>query len=511
MISEIDDYLAKSLGISTLQLMQKSGEAIADAVRKKVEKNKRVAILAGKGNNGGDGYAAACLLMDDYSVIVYDIFSAGQKTDEGKSFLEQYKSRGGEVRCFDNRDATLLEIKNSDCIIDAIFGTGFTGEVPEFLRPLAISVREAVTAHKIAVDVPLGIDSDDGSVSSFAISVSATVALSYIKPGILSYPARSFVGEIIYCDLGVPDDKLSEKFEFNYHMVDDEWAKENLPKREENSNKGTFGKLLLITGSEKYRGAAHLSCEAALRGGVGLVTFLGCHDLRCELSAKYPEVIYKEKNIDDTLTDEDIAEIVEMSGKHSATLIGSGSDNTEGLLRLTSALLESEGTPIILDADAINALSGIGEEGIKLLKRAKREVILTPHPLEFARLSMSDVSSVQLHRLAAAKKFAAENRVALILKGAGTVITNGKEVYINTAGSSALAKAGSGDVLAGLLSAFIAQNKASTLISSALAVYTHAVAGQSLAGEFSSYGVTPSDLPKEIARIIGKVESGDAI
>lgn len=511
MISEIDAYLANKLGIPTMQLMQKSGDAIADAVRKKLDKNKSVVILAGKGNNGGDGYAAACSLMGEYSVTVYDIFSAGQKSEEGRHFLEQFKSLGGEVRCFDNTEQTLAEIKNSDCIIDAIFGTGFAGEMPEILRPLAITVREAVAAHKIAVDVPLGINSDDGSVSSFAISVSATVALSYIKPGILSYPARSFVGEIIYCDLGVPDDKLSERFEFNYHMVDDAWAKENLPRREANSNKGTFGKLLLITGSKKYRGAAHLSCEAALRGGVGLVTFLGCNELRCELSQKYPEIIYKEKDVDDTLSESDIDEIVRLSAAHSATLVGSGSDNTDGILRLTLALLSSEGTPLILDADAINALSGAGEEGINALKRAKREVILTPHPLEFSRLSMSDVSSVQLHRLSAAKKFAAENRVTLVLKGAGTVITDGKEVYINTAGSSALAKAGSGDVLAGLLSALVAQSRAPATVSSALAVYMHAVAGQSLAGEFSSYGVTPSDLPKEIARIMSKVESGDVI
>lgn len=509
MISEIDAYLAKEANIPTSLLMKKSGEAIADAVRCGLPRGKCVIILAGKGNNGGDGYAAACELFSEYKVKVVDVFSAGQKSEVGRSFLEKYKSLGGELVSFDGSLEMLGEIKGSDCIIDAIFGTGFIGEMPEFLRPLAISVREAVTARKIAVDVPLGINPDDGSVSSFAISVSVTVALSYIKPGILSYPARSHVGEIIYADLGVPKDLLSRKFEFDYNMIDAEWVRDNLPIREENSNKGTFGKLLVITGSEKYRGAAHLSCEAALRGGVGLVTFLGCGELIGELSQKFPEIIYKKKSISEMLSDADIEEIIALSASHSATLIGSGSDNTDGLLRLTLALLEKEGTPLILDADALNALSGIGEAGIHALKHAKRDVIITPHPLEFARVSVSDVSSVQLHRLSAAKKFAAENKITVVLKGAGTIVTDGKTVYINTSGSSALAKAGSGDVLAGLISAFVAQGKSDIVTLSALAVYLHAVAGQSLAGELSSFGVTPSDLPKEIARLIGRVQNGD--
>ena len=351
----------------------------------------------------------------------------------------------------------------------------------------------------------MGINPDDGSVSDFAVSATATVALSFIKPGIISYPARAYVGEIIYADLGIPEKLIGDKFNFRYHMIDAEWVHKSLPVREENSNKGTFGKLLMITGSEKYRGAAHLSAEAALRGGVGLVTFLGCRELIGELSQKYPEMIYKEKAIDDSITEEDIADICKISAAHSATLIGSGSDNTAGLLALVKALLSSEGTPLILDADAINALAKDGMEGILALKKAKRTVILTPHPLEFSRLSLSDVASVQLHRLGAAEKFAAENKIILVLKGAGTIITNGKDVYINVSGSSSLAKAGSGDVLAGLLSAFVAQNKCTPEIAASIAVYFHAVAGQTLAGEFSTYGVTPSDLPKEIAREIARI------
>ena len=171
------------------------------------------------------------------------------------------------------------------------------------------------------------------------------------------------------------------------------------------------------------------------------------------------------------------------------------------------ALLSSEGGDIILDADAINALSSIGDAGRCAIKNAKRKVIITPHPLEFARLAGVDVATVQLHRLEVAEKFATDNLCTVVLKGAGTVITDGEEVFINVAGSSALAKAGSGDVLAGFIAAFIAQNITLCTKAAALAVYYHALAGECLAAEFSSYGVTPSDLPREVARQIAKSEA----
>ncbi len=509
MIKLIDEFSNTELGIPIKTLMDKSGDAVAKVIRARAPKNKYMVILAGKGNNGGDGYAAAMKLMDEYDITVYDIFSAGQKSNEGKEFLTEYMERGGKVINFSATDEILSHIKNAGCIVDAIFGTGFHGEMPEELRHLAITVREAVEAQKIAIDVPLGIDADNGSVSDFAISVGATVELSFIKPGIISYPARSYVGEVVYDDLGLPRRSITQAFSFRYHMIDSEWVSNELPKREQNSNKGTFGKLLVITGSKKYRGAAHLSLEAALRGGVGLVTFAGVKDVVCELSQKYPEAIYKEINDISEFNLDNINEIVEISKKHSATLIGSGSDNTEGLLSLVLALLSSEGGDVILDADAINALSSIGEDGVNAIKNAKRNVIITPHPLEFARLSGSDVATVQLHRLEAAERFACENLCTVVLKGAGTVITDGKEVFINVVGSSSLAKAGSGDVLAGFIAAFIAQNKTLQTKAAALAVYYHALAGESLAEEFSSYGVTPSDLPLEIARQIAKSEANN--
>ena len=506
MISKIDVFSAKVLGLSVKTLMEKSGIAVADTVRARVKQGSSVIVLAGKGNNGGDGYAAAVSLMDEYKLTVIDVFGLGQKNEAGKYFLGLYKERGGRLLNYEPTDEIHREIKSAGCVIDAVFGTGFVGEMPESIRPLAITVREAVETHKIAIDVPLGINPDDGSVSDFVISVEATVALSYIKPGIISYPARAYVGDIIYNSLGLPGEEIDENFAFKYHMVDSDFAREAIPKRESNSNKGSFGKLLLITGSEKYRGAAHLSAEAALRGGVGLVTFAGCGELTTELSAKYPEIIYNKISDVSEITNEEIEALVELSKKHTATLIGSGSDNTEGLLSLTLRLLDTEGGVLVLDADAINALSSIGEKGLLALKEAKRKVIITPHPLEFARLTGDEVAKVQLHRLEKAETFARESGVILVLKGASTIITDGNRVYINTTGSSALAKAGSGDVLAGLIGAMCAQRSMPDEIAATVSVYLHGLAGDTLAREFSSYGVTPSDLPRRIAAEISEFE-----
>lgn len=500
MISKIDNFSAKNLGLSVKDLMEKSGIVVADAVRTRVKGGESVIVLAGKGNNGGDGYAAAVSLMDEYDLLVIDVLGKGQKNEAGRYFMELYKSRGGRVEMYEPTEELHHLIKTSACVIDAVFGTGFVGEMPESIRPLAITVREAVGTRKIAIDVPLGINPDDGSVSSdFVISVEATVALSFIKPGIISYPARAFVGEIIYDSLGLPEKEIDENFNFKYHMVDTDFVKGVLPKREENSNKGTFGKLLLITGSEKYRGAAHLSAEAALRGGVGLVTFAGCEQLLSELSIKYPEMIFHKTSSVSQISDEEIKTLCTLSQKHTATVIGSGSDNTEGLLKLTLDLLATEGGILILDADAINSLSSLGEKGIIAIKEAKRNVIITPHPLEFARFIGDEVANVQLHRLEKAEKFAKENNAIVVLKGASTIVTDGENVYINSTGSSALSKAGSGDVLAGFMGAMCAQKSMSDALAATLSVYLHGAAGDALANKYSSYGVTPSDLPKEIA------------
>ncbi len=510
LIPQIDRYAAEHLGIPVRDLMDRSGEAVAKVVFERVPKGRTVLIFAGVGNNGGDGYATATKLMNDYDVTVFGMFKEGPKTEESRYFRDLFLSRGGKVEEYEASDRLTERIHNAGCVIDAIFGTGFHGEIPESVKPLARAIHSAVNTRKIAIDVPLGINADDGSVLDDAATyVGVTVCLSMIKTGLVSYPAKGYVGEIVFDDLGLPWDDIYQAFDIPDHLIEKVFVKLHLPKRPKNSNKGSFGKLLVITGSEKYRGAAALSLEAALRSGAGYTTYLGTESLVRELTAKYPEAIYEVRPANEAMTEEDIRDAVELSAKQTATLIGCGSDNSKDLFRLVKALLLSEGGTLILDADAINSLTWDLEDGLSALKSAKRPVVLTPHPLEFARIAGESVSDVQLHRIERAKSFASEYNCTLVLKGAGTIVTDGNELFINHTGSSALAKAGSGDVLAGVISSLIAMGTR-PLDAASLAAYFHGLAADHLAEEFSSFGVIPSDLPPQIAREIARIENDNS-
>ncbi len=507
MIPEIDKYASDILNIPSAELIARSGRAIARAIRARIPKGKILVFLVGKGNNGADGIAAAIELLSDFSVTVALMFEDGQRSEEGTSLLERLESLGSAPVKYEDMAHTLERLKTADCIVDAVFGTGYNGRLPEHIIEALRIANENKNAFKVAVDVPLGVDAESGRVEENALKADLTVILSYIKVGLVSYPAREYVGEIVSDTIGLPDDEISKAFRFKYCLTDEKWARDNLPERPKNSNKGTFGSALIITGSNKYRGAAHLSLEAALRGGVGRVGFVGTPELSRELRAKFPEVIYHELNTESP-TDEDIEEIKRLSRLYSVTLVGSGSSPTPALQRIVKALLLTEGTPLILDADAINVLAD--EEGRALIKAARRSTTLTPHPLEFARLLGLPVAKVQSDRLALAESFAEKYECTIVLKGAATVTAGADMTYINTSATSALAKAGSGDVLAGLVAALAAQMP-EVSAAAALAVKLHSLAAERLEQTLSPFGVTPSDIGKEFSALVSETRCAPCI
>lgn len=289
--------------------------------------------------------------------------------------------------------------------------------------------------------------------------------------------------------------------EYTPIKVDAVWASEHIPRRPENANKGSFGRALLLVGSHKYRGAAHLALEAALRSGVGYVGYLGTSDLCRELRAKFPETIFYEKEA----YPGGVSSFSDIFGGYSSILTGCGSDISEKYFRTLETLVTTDGAPLILDADAINTIARYSS--CELFRKRNRPVILTPHPLELSRLSGLSVDEISADRVGVARSFAARYGVILLLKGHGTVITDGEAVYINTSGSTALAKAGSGDVLAGLVAGLIAYSQ-TPLETVALAAYLHGRAGDTLARSLSELGVTPSDLPRAIAHEIADLQRG---
>ncbi len=278
-----------------------------------------------------------------------------------------------------------------------------------------------------------------------------------------------------------------------------------LPVRPTEGNKGTFGRALLFCGSEQYRGAACLASEGALAGGAGLVELASCEAVVSLVLTRAPSVIgtaYVPSEIGAYLP-------LKLTEKATAILVGCGSGKSERLCLSLFELLKTPGSPVVLDADALNSLALKRETALEVLKNAARPVILTPHPLEFSRLSGIPLDSISRDRAGAAAEFAATYGVTLVLKGAGTVIASPDgEVTVNTTGGSGLAKGGSGDVLAGLLVSLVAQG-VEPYAASILAVYLHGAAGDALTKEYSEMGVRPDDLPREIARQTARLYRGD--
>lgn len=498
-IKRIDNYAEKTLAIPKIELMARSGRAVAQLIKERLPKGASIVILAGKGNNGGDGYALAALVADCYKVCVYDVFSSGQSSEEGKHHLAVAKAAGVPILSLREAEEPPENIRRADCVVDAIFGVGFRGELPDELYALCELLNAPKHPLIIAVDLPLGINADNGTAVQGAIHADITVVLSYMKLGLLSYPAREYVGEVVHASLDLPEEVESVLAVKNY-LIDKEYARLNLPVRAENTNKGTFGKLSIYAGSERYRGAASLALGAALRFGVGLCEYKGPRSLCDILFTVYPEAIYSPlDNI------EQISMMLEREERFQASLIGCGSDTGEMTEALVRGILTREGAPVILDADAINVLARLAD-GKALLKNATRKVILTPHPLELARLIGISVDEVQSNRIDIAKAFARECGVVLVLKGAATLVTDGDILLVNSTGSSALAKGGSGDVLAGALASLVAMGT-DPIVASALAVYIHGLAADRLSMKYSTFGVTPSDLPLEMAQILAQLQS----
>lgn len=499
-IKKIDNLAVFELGFSEAELVRRSGEAVARAVRGSLREGARVAVIAGSGNNGADGYAAAKMLLNDYSVAVYDALPEREKSPACSAARDGFALLGGSVIEYTGDETAALEIAKYDCVVDAVFGTGFCGPLPEKINLLAKILRES-SAFKVAVDLPLGVCADNANVGENALRVDKTVALSYPKPAHYSYPSAEYVGEVIIERIGLPLFEIEKRVKLSCEYTDAEWASKNLLPREQNSNKGNFGRLLVITGSEKYRGAALLSLSGALRSGVGLVSHLGDKALSSELLPHLPEVVYisTERDSDGRI---DLEWLLELLQRQTAILIGCGSDKTEDTREILYEILSTEGAAAVLDADAINLLAS--DSGRELLKNKKRSVVITPHPLELSRLTGTSAAQINSDRIGSAMAAAREYGITVLLKGARTVITDGENLYINGSGSSALSKGGSGDVLSGVIGSLLAQGIEPPL-AAALGAYIHGRAGDALAKEYSEYGVLPSELPLAIAREIKNI------
>jgi NAD(P)H-hydrate epimerase len=382
----------------------------------------------------------------------------------------------------------------SRLILDGIFGTGFSGQLPEKIGRVLRAADESA-AHRIALDIPSGMNCDNGFSDADSFRPELTLTFAAQKPAHLLKRSREGCGEVATVEIGITGEIL-EQVPGGIRQIDGETVREALPRRSADSNKGSYGKLLNIGGCGSMTGAVLLSTESAYRCGVGLVMTAAPEKALEAVRLRVPEAIHCLLPLGGSgaIAPENGGMLVEkLNGWATAGLIGCGMSVTDESKAVVRQLLTEARKPLVIDADGLNCLAAT-EDGLRLLDDAQAEIVLTPHMLEFARLSGFSVDEIKADRFRIARAFAAEHRVTLVLKDSNTVVA-GKDgsVYMNDNGNSGLSKGGSGDLLAGMIGSFLAQG-AQPVQAAVCGVYLHAAAGDAAERQLTAYGMLPSDV-----------------
>jgi NAD(P)H-hydrate epimerase len=494
-VQNIENRLFEKNDVSPEKLMEKAAASFFDEIFPRIKPSDAVSVLCGKGNNAGDGYELARLLKEKgVNVICIDVFGSAPSTEPAKSFFDRYVSSDGALERDLKKQLKIIAV--TDVIIDAVFGIGFHGNIEDDSNIYKIiDSSNNARAFKIALDVPSGVRCGDGSVGNIAFAADETLTLAACKVGLVSYPAKLFCGKITLLKLPFLTEALEKEFPDSF-SPDGAYVKSSLPARLEFSSKGDYGKLLAVCGSKNMPGAAMLSCKAALRSGVGLLTLASDKSVINRVSASLAEPIYVPYDEDDAVQTKKISK---STAKYTSVLIGCGLGVSENKKEMLYHIITTAYSRLIIDADGINMLA----DNINILKEAHKTPVITPHPLEFSRISSLDVNYINENRIKVAREFAQKYSCIVVLKGAGTVIASPDGRYaVNASGNPGLAKGGSGDVLAGLMAGLAANTSVDVFDAAVCAVYLHGRAADVLKQKYSEYGFLPSDLPEEFAKML---------
>jgi NAD(P)H-hydrate epimerase len=498
-------------GVSLDSLMEASGLAVARriALMEDSMRGKRIIVLVGPGNNGGDGMVAARFLSDWGALVTLYMTSARRREDK----LEECRSR--RVRIVEGTDdldhwALSSYLPLTDIVVDAVLGIGQALPLDNALKDLCVKLTSIKDDHPalklIAVDVPTGVDANTGVVDDACASADLTISLGAPKVGLLRFPAAEHVGHLETVDIGMPSNIDSA---LSLDLAGDTPVGLLLPNRPLSSHKGTFGRLLVVAGSRNYVGAPVLACSGAYRSGAGLVTLATPNSVYKLAAAQMLESTYlplAETPAGNVAPDGARAVRSAFSGVDAA-VIGPGLGQTEPVQEfIHHALLvePSPGIPLVLDADALNCLA----MAYRWWERLSTPSVLTPHPGELSRLLRLDVSDIQDDRLTAARRAAERWGQVVVLKGAYTVVASPDErMSISPFANPALASAGTGDVLSGVIGALLAQGLA-PYEAAVTGVHLHATAGEQLRYDLGDAGLIASDLLNVLPRVIKDLREG---
>ncbi len=486
-VREIDRRTIEEFGIPGLILMENAGRATADVLLEEFPFAQKVAVFAGGGNNGGDGFVVARHLMcQGIDVTTYVASDPGKYRGDALTNFRALKNIGGEIVELKN---STRKYRDADVIVDALFGTGLDRNVEGFYKKV-IEFINTRPAPRVAVDVPSGLDANKGFPLGAAVKADVTVTYVLPKIGISIYPGLDYAGKIYVADITTP--KFLESA-IPYELLTHQSVGTILHPRRADTHKGTYGHVLILAGSPGKSGAATLASEGALRIGTGLVTVAVPESLNPIMEEKTTEAMTEPvpETGFRTFGKQSLKRVREiMENKITALAIGPGISTTEETREFLYEIIRTSPVPMIIDADGLTL---IGEDP-GILKKAKAPVVLTPHPGEMSRLNGASTGEIQDDRIGMSLDFSVRHNVHLVLKGARSVVsTPGGRAYVNTTGNAGMASGGMGDVLTGIIGGLLAQ-RLDPEDACKLGVFVHGLAGDMAAEEKGHAGIIAGDL-----------------
>jgi ADP-dependent NAD(P)H-hydrate dehydratase / NAD(P)H-hydrate epimerase len=496
-------------GVPGLHLMENAGRRVFDEIQRLSGgvRGKRATIIAGKGNNGGDGLVVARhLKRAGAAVSVYLLANEDEISPDARASLAAYKKIRGKFYPKSSFDLSGLQTRlaESDLVVDAIFGTGLSSPV-KGLAAEAISAINASSKPVVSIDLPSGINADTGDVMGVAVTAKLTVTLALPKLGLFLYPGADHVGLLKIVDIGIPE-ALVDRLRVRIELLTANQMADLLPRRPANSHKGTFGHTAVIAGSVGKTGAAVMASLSALRAGAGMVTLAVPESLEARLPSRPWEIMTLPlpETADHTISLSAEKALLQFLEGKAAAAIGPGLSAQAETQELVRNLIRQNEIPTVLDADGLNAFG----EKAALLSQARAPLILTPHPGEMARLSGLSTEKIQRDRPEAAGQFSQEHRVHVVLKGARTVVADPSGLLsINPTGNPGMATAGTGDVLTGIIAGLLSQGL-SAAGAAKLGVYLHGLAGDLAAAQRGPMGLIAGDLIEQIPAAIRSLKEG---
>jgi NAD(P)H-hydrate epimerase len=484
----LDEWAIGERGISRLELMERAGSGLANAVAG-MSAGGRIAIVCGKGNNAGDGFVCARVLRErGHDVQVLLLGAPDELRGDAQANWERLPGEAGEP-------FEALRLEGCSVVVDAILGTGFSGEAREPAAAAIAAINAVRGARIVACDVPSGVDASTGEVHGPAVKADVTVTFHAAKPGLWIAPGKAHAGEVIVVDIGIPAGGPADP---SIGLITNRVLRE-IPQRGRESTKFAAGSVLVCGGSIGLTGAPCMAAEAAARAGAGYVTVCVPASLNLIFETRLLEVMTVPLPDADGSLDPDGAEtVLERAERSDSLILGPGIGRQPGAFELARKLALAAELPLLLDADGLNAHAG------KLSSLAPRAAptVLTPHAGELARLLESDSKAVGATRLDSARRAASEAQAIIVLKGDDTLVAapDGR-VAVSPGGASALATAGTGDVLSGVIGAYLA--KAMDAFDAACAgVLVHARAGRLADATIGHEGVIASDVIELIPRAL---------